>query len=85
MRTWTDADVERFPMLAQTIGQLFLAERNGYLPKLSLTKEEKQRSEKLAQILEAQFEQYHEDPRILQAALQRILEHHKFKNILHNS
>lgn len=85
LRTWTDSDVERFAMLAQSFGQLFLAERNGYLPGLTLTKEEKLRSERLTKALHKQLEQYQEDPRILQAALQRLIELYKSDNLSHNS
>ena len=85
LRTWTDSDVERFPMLAQSFGQLFLAEHNGFLPGLTLTNDEKQRSEKLAQGLHKQLEQYHEDPRILQAALQRLFELYKTENSSQNN
>ncbi len=80
LRTWTDSDVERFPLLAQSFGQLFLAERNGYLPGITLTQEEKQRSEQVTKALQQQLEQYQEDPRILQAALQRLLELYKSEN-----
>ena len=63
LRTWTDTEVERIPMLAQSFGQLFQAERNGYLPGLTLTKEEKQRSERSTQKnLQQQLDQYQEDP-----------------------
>lgn len=74
LRAWTDTDVNRFPMLAQSMGQLFLAERNGYLPGLTLTREEKQRSEELTQVLQKQLETLQEDPRILQAALQKLID-----------
>jgi hypothetical protein len=84
LHTWTDSDVERFPMLAQSFGQLFMAERNGYLPGLPLTKEEKLRSEKLTKTLQQQLEQYQDDPRILQAALQRLIELYKYDNSSHN-
>jgi hypothetical protein len=82
MRTWTDADVDRFPMLAQTFGKLFLAERNGYLPGLTLSKEEKQRSETLSKALLLQIQQYQEDPRILQAALQSLIDQVRSENEL---
>jgi hypothetical protein len=74
MRVWTDTDVDRFPKLAQSLGRLFVTERNGYLPGLTLTREEKQRSLKLAQDLQSQLDQTQETPRILQAALQRLIE-----------
>ena len=83
LRTWTDTDVERFPMLAQTFGQLFIAERNGFLPGLTLTKEENQRSKELAEALLQQLDQFQEDPRILQAALQRLVELYKSDNPSH--
>jgi hypothetical protein len=85
LRTWLDNDVERFPMLAQSFGQLFLAERNGYLPGLILTKEEKQRSDKLTKELQQQLEKYQDDPRILQATLQRLIELYKTDNLSRNS
>lgn len=73
LRSWTDSDVERFPLLAQSLGQLFLAERNGFLPGITLSQEEQQRSERLSQVLLEQIQASQEDPRILQAALQNVL------------
>ena len=70
-------------MLAQSFGQLFMAERNGFLPGLTLTKEENQRSKKLTESLRQQLDQYQEDPRILQAALQRLIELYKSDNSSH--
>ena len=80
LRTWTDGDVERFPLLAQSLGQLFLAERNGYLPGLTLSKEERLRSEVISQELMQQFQQYQDHPRILQAAIQKLLDQYRSEN-----
>lgn len=85
IRVWTDFDVDRFPMLAQSMGRLFLAERNGYLPGLALTKEEKARSEQLAESIQVQLNHIEEDPRVLQAALQRLIELYRSDNSTHNS
>lgn len=74
MRAWTDLDVDRYPMLAQSLGRLFIAERNGYLPGLTLTQEEKQRSQELVKTLQGKITQLQEDPRVLQAALQKLME-----------
>ena len=80
LRTWTDGDVERFPLVAQSLGQLFLTERNGYLPGLTLIKEERSRSEVISQELLQQFQQYQDHPRVLQAAIQKLLDHYRSKN-----
>lgn len=80
LRTWSDSDVNRFPLLAQSLGQLFLAERNGYLPELILSKEERQRSELISQELYQQIQAYHENSRILQAALQKLLSRFRSEN-----
>lgn len=77
MRAWTDMDVDRYPMLAQSLGRLFVAERNGYLPGLTLTQEEKQRSQELVNNLTDQINQMQEDPRVLQAALQKLVEFYR--------
>ncbi len=74
MRAWTDMDVDRFPILAQSLGHYFIAERNGYLPGLTLTQEEKLRSQELVNTLQQQINRMQEDPRVLQAALQKLLE-----------
>lgn len=74
LRAWSDTDVNRFPMLAQSLGRLFISERNGYLPGLTLTHAEKQRSQELAQQLLAQLDQSKEDRRVLQAALQQLID-----------
>ena len=72
LRTWTDYDVERFPMLAQAFGKFYIAERNGYLPSISLTKDEKLRSEKLVKQIKNQLDEYQEYPRIIRAALNEL-------------
>jgi len=72
IRAWTDMDVDRFSMLAQSLGHLFIAERNGYLPGLTLTQEEKLRSQELVRTLQRQINQMDEEPRVLQAALQKL-------------
>jgi len=80
LRTWTDGDVERFPLVAQSLGKLFLTERNGYLPGLTLSKEERLRSEVISQELMQQFQQYQDHPRILQAAIQKLLDRYRCEN-----
>jgi hypothetical protein len=80
MRTWTDGDVDRFSMLAQTYGSQFRAERNGFMPSLDLTIEQKYRSETLSKKILAELEQYQEDPQVLQGALQNILEYYRNVN-----
>jgi hypothetical protein len=77
MRAWTDMDVDRYPMLAQSLGHLFVAKRNGYLPGLTLTQEEKQRSQALVNSLQKHITQMQEDPRVLQAALQKLVEFYR--------
>lgn len=77
MRTWTDGDVDRFLMLAQTFGSQFLTERNGFMPSLSLSKEEKYRSEILRKNILAQLEQYQEEPQVIQETLQNLIEYYR--------
>jgi len=85
MRAWTDVDVNRFPAQASSLGQIFVSERNGFLPGVTLTHEEKQRSEKITSLLQEQLQQYDEDPKILLAALQSLLDHFKSENPSYNN
>lgn len=85
LRTWSDVEVNRFPGQARSLGQLFIAERNGYLPGVTLTHEEKKRSEKITLALQEQIQQYEEDPRILLTALQNLLDLFKSENLSDNS
>lgn len=74
LRVWTDMDVDRFPKLAQSLGRLFVIDRNGYLPGLTLTPQEKLRSTEIVQILRTQLEKSNDSSRILQEALQQLME-----------
>jgi len=84
LRAWTDLDVNRFPAQANSLGQIFVLERNGFLPGVTLTREEKRRSEEIANLLQERLQQYGEDPRILFAALQSLLDHFKSESPSYN-
>jgi hypothetical protein len=80
LKSWIDNDAERFPMLAQSYGKLYLAERSGKHFNLSLNNEEKENSERLAKTIMSHLDQQSDDPRILLAALQYLVDFYKSKN-----
>jgi hypothetical protein len=73
MRTWTDADVERFEAQAQYVGRLFREERDGEMQIASLPADLQVRSRQIAQEMNAYLAQLNEDPQVLRAALQELL------------
>ena len=74
-RTWTDADIDRFTAQAQVVGELFQAERRGVAADAKLSHEQRQRSRSVANELRHHLEkQYGDDPQVLQAALQLIVQ-----------
>lgn len=82
MKSWSDLDVSRFPEQAKYLGELFLSERNGYLPGLKLTAREIQRSEEIAAELHEILGHYQDDPKVIWAAIVEILNHYHSDNPL---
>lgn len=74
LRTWTDADADRFPAQARAIGGLFAAEQSSAEDDALLTPDEQALSRSLASDLENFLEPYYnDDQRIVRAALRRLL------------
>jgi hypothetical protein len=74
LRTWTDADADRFAGQARVVGALFVAERDGLMGEPLLTPEEQKLSEKWAEDLRSILQPYYnENQRDIQAALRLLL------------
>ncbi|MCZ7554719.1 MAG: hypothetical protein M5U05_19450 [Anaerolineales bacterium] len=74
LRTWTDADADRFPAQARAVGGLFEAEQYSSEDDALLTSDEQALSRSLASDLEDFLEPYYnEDQRAVRAALRRLL------------
>lgn len=73
MRTWTDADVERFEAQAQYVGHLFHEESDGERQIALLPADLQIRSRQIAQEMNAYLAGLQEDPQVLRAALQELL------------
>lgn len=74
LRTWTDADADRFVGQARAIGTLFVAERDGLAGETLLTPEEQRLSETWAKHLRGVLEPYYnENQRVAQAAVRLLL------------
>lgn len=70
-RAWTDADTDRFLAQAQTLGELFQAERRGFATDANLSTEQRLRSRQVTDALRQHLEQhYGDDPQVLKTALQ---------------
>ena len=75
MRTWTDADVERYAMQAQFLGNLLQQQRSAEETERLLTPAQRQRSQQMAADLQAYLSaHFDEPPAVLQAALRRLLQ-----------
>lgn len=73
VRTWTDADVERFEAQAQYVGQLFREESDGRGQIALLPPELQLRSRRIAQEVGTYLAGLQEDPQVLRAALEELL------------
>lgn len=74
LRTWTDSDVDRFSAQAQTVGELFAAERENLESDASLTVDELVLSERLTLDLHRfLLQHYNDNPSVVRAALRRLL------------
>lgn len=73
LRTWTDADVERFEAQAQYAGRLFREERDGEMQISFLPADLRVRSQQIAQEMSAYLAGLQDDPQVLRAALQELL------------
>lgn len=73
VRTWTDADVERFEAQAQYVSRLFREERDGGMQISSLPANLQVRSRQITQRMSAYLAGLEEDPQVLRAALQELL------------
>jgi len=73
VRTWTDADVERFEAQAQYVGRLFREESAGGGQIALLPAELQLRSRQIAQEVNAYLARLQEDPQVLRAALEELL------------
>jgi hypothetical protein len=83
LRNWSDSDVERFSGQVQLLGHLFLSERNSYLPDIRLTPEEKQKADILISDLRKHLNECEENPHLIQAVLQQLLNLYKSDNSTH--
>lgn len=72
VRTWTDADVERFEAQAQYVGRLFREERDGEMQIASLPADLQVRSRQIAQDMNVYLAGLNEDPQVLRAAIQEL-------------
>jgi hypothetical protein len=73
VRTWTDADVERFEAQAQYVGRLFREENDGERQIALLPADLQIRSRQIAKEMNAYLAGLQEDPQVLRAALQELL------------
>ncbi len=73
VRTWTDADVERFEAQAQYVGRLFREESDGRGQFALLPPELQLRSRRIAQEVSTYLAGLQEDPQVLRAALEELL------------
>lgn len=74
LRTWTDADADRFVGQARAIGALFVAEHDALTGEALLTPEEQRLSEEWAERLRELLQPYYNDNRrVAQAALRLLL------------
>lgn len=74
LRTWKDADADRFVGQARAIGALFVAERDSLTSEALLTPEERKLSEELAERLRELLQPYYNDnQRVARAALRLLL------------
>ena len=77
-RMWTDSDRDRFVLQAQSLGDLFQSERNGHFADAGLTTIQRNRSRDLAEQVRVQLlKQYDEDPLVVKAALQTLLQEYR--------
>jgi hypothetical protein len=74
LRTWTDADAERFEAQARYVGELWQQQTGEPAETLNLPRESRQRAESLADELERSLKQLQEQPEVLRAALQLLLQ-----------
>ena len=78
LRSWSDADAERFGRQAQALGKLFRAERNGGHAHASLTPIQETRSVQVADRLRGYLRaEFTDDPGIVAAALQVLLNEYR--------
>ena len=77
LKTWTDADADRFAGQCSFLGQIFQAERSGSVHTQqgpSLTPVERIRSQQIAEDLRRYLaERFSDDPHVLRSALQSLL------------
>jgi hypothetical protein len=73
VRTWTDADVERFEAQAQYAGRLFGEESTGEKQIALLPADLQRRSQQIAQELNVYLAGLQEDPQVLRAAVEELL------------
>jgi len=69
IRTWTDADEDRFVSQAQYLGSLFCAELNGTEREPQLTVEQRQRSQQVAESLRGRLDEFTDESIVVEAAL----------------
>ncbi|MDD2942824.1 MAG: hypothetical protein PHC51_07650 [bacterium] len=80
-RNWTDSDTDRYSEQVQVLGNLFQAARQGYLAGTDLTPAQHKRSQEVAEdVWQYLKHQYDDDPEVLKAALQIMIQRYQSKN-----
>ena len=73
VRTWTDADAERFEAQAQHVGRLFREERDGEMQIASLPADLQVRGRQIVQEMNVYLAGLKENPQVLRAVLRELL------------